>query len=66
MIIEFFWNGGIVGTNHSMIIDGKEIFLSGVVSTKKEAADEAIIVLKEQYGIDYDPTNIVWKWGGRL
>ena len=38
MIIEFFWNGGIVGTNHSMIIDGKEIFLAGVVSTKKEAA----------------------------
>ena len=49
-----------------MIIDGKEIFLAGIVSTEKEAADEAIIVLKEQYGIDYDPTNIVWKWGGRL
>lgn len=66
MNIEFFWNSGIAGTNHSMFIDGKEILLDNGISSRKEAIDNAIFILKQQYNIDYEPTKIVFKWGGRL
>jgi len=66
MNIEFFWNGGIAGTNHSMTIDGKEFFLGSCVSTEKEAKEDAVSFLKEAYDVDINPDDIVFKWGGRL
>ena len=66
MTIEFFWNGSFAGTNHCMVINGKEIFLGRCVSTEKEAADEAIYIIREDYEIEFNIEDIVWKWGGRL
>jgi hypothetical protein len=64
--IKFNWNGSFVGTNHSMTINGKEIFLGGVVSSEEEATAEAVRILKEEYNIDYNPNNVNFTWGGRL
>lgn len=66
MNIEFFWNGSFAGTNHSMMIDGKEVFLGNCVSTEKEAKEDALLILREKYGIEINPDEIVFKWGGRL
>ena len=66
MEIKFYWNGSFAGTNHSMVINGNKISLGGVVSSSKNAALEAIEILKKDYNIDYDINNIEFKWGGRL
>lgn len=64
--IKFVWNGSFAGRNHSMIINDVEITLGGIVSNPEESKKEAIRILKEDWNIDYDPTKIEFKWGGRL
>lgn len=66
MEIKFYWNGSIAGTNHSMVIDGKEIILVGVISSEEEAKLEAVKILKRDYEIDYNVDDIKFEWGGRL
>jgi hypothetical protein len=64
--INFYWNGSIVGTNHSMSLNNKKISLGGITSTEQEAKLEAIEILKQSYNIDYKIEDIKFVWGGRL
>ena len=66
MEIRFFWNGNFVGTSHEMVVDGKKYHLLGAVTSESEAEEDALRILKENYGIEYDKTQIKWVWGGRL
>ncbi len=66
MEIKFYWNGNFAGTNHSMTINGKEIRLGGAVSSEDEARLEAVEILKQDYGIDYNVDEIKFEWGGCL
>jgi len=63
MNIKFTQNGNFVGTQHSMIIDDKEIFF-GVVTNEDEVKPEMVKYLKEH--IDYPIDDIKFVWGGRL
>lgn len=65
-MIEFYWNGCFVGHNYYMVVDGYEISLGVISTSKKEAEKEAIHILKKNYGIDYYQNEIEWKWGGYL
>jgi len=65
-MIEFYWNGSFVGHNYYMVVDGYEISLGAISTSEKEAKEEAIYILKENYGIDYNINDIEWKWGGCL
>ena len=65
MNIKFTQNGNFVGTQHSMIIDDKEIFF-GVVTNEDEVKPEMVKYLKEHYDIDYPIDDIKFVWGGRL
>ena len=66
MEIKFYWNGSFAGTNHSMDVNGKEVRLGGVVSNEDDAKLEAVEILKQDYGIDYNVDEIKFEWGGRL
>jgi len=64
--IEFIWNGSFAGINHRMIVHGKEYRLGGIVSDEDEAKEEAIRILKNEFNITYDKSNIKFGWGGQL
>jgi len=66
MEIKFYWNGSFAGTNHNMVVNGKEIRLGGIVSSEDEAKNEAINILKWEYDIDYKIEDILFQWGGSL
>ncbi len=66
MEIKFYWNGSFAGTNHSMVVNGKEVRLGGVVSNEDDAKLEAVEILKQDYGIDYNVDEIKFEWDGRL
>jgi hypothetical protein len=66
MDIKFYWNGSFCGTNHAMIVNGKDIGLCGVISNEEEAKIEAIKILKQDFGIEYNINEIKFEWGGRL
>ena len=66
MKVKFYWNGNIVGSQHTLIVNnGKEIFF-GVVTNEDEVKPEMVKYLKENCGIDYPIEDIKFKWGGRL
>ena len=66
MEIKFYWNGSFLGTNHSMVINGKEIILGEVVSNENDAKLEAVEILKRDYNITYSIDEIKFEWGGSL
>ena len=66
MEIQFFWNGSFAGVNHSMIVNGKEIRLGGIISNPEEAKNDAIKILKNEYNVDFKEDDINFTWGGAL
>jgi len=77
MEIKFYWNGGIVGPNYNMIVNGKKIRLGDnlevlrmkgdkTISNENEAKLEAIRILKRDYKINYNIEDISFSWGGQL
>jgi hypothetical protein len=66
MEIKFYWNGGFLGANYNMTINGKEIRLGGVISNEYDAKLEAIEILKRDYNINYNTDEIKFEWGGCL
>jgi hypothetical protein len=58
MEIKFYLNGSFVGTKHSMVVNGKEVRLGSVVSNLDDAKLEAVKILKQDYGIDYNVDEI--------
>jgi hypothetical protein len=68
MEIKFYWNGSIVGHTNHMYIDGVEIDLGlNCFSNSQEEAKERIIeILKRDYNINYEKTDIEFKRGCRL
>ena len=68
MDIKFYWNGSIVGISYHLVINGEEIDLGlpHFANDKDEVINNAIQILKKDYGIDYDKNDIKFIWGGRL
>ena len=64
MDIKYWYSCGFVGSSYSMDVDNKHYSFG--FHNEYECRIKASKILKDEYGVDIEPNEIVFKWDGTL